>query len=152
MNIATKKPIPKQNNKCMTDITRYYNLGFLPLSLSLSLRYPFSLSLTFPHFKITVQPCWWELKGGFLKFVCTLHFESSWVESSQILYRMTRHHLLKRVGFEQKKNRNAKRMDKNSAIKFVAKLQNHEIENQNDIFLSFRTNNTKKNKKICERR
>lgn len=39
-------------------------------------------------------------------------------------------------------------MDKYSAIKFVAKLQNHEIENQNDIFLSFRTNNTKKNQKI----
>lgn len=29
-------------------------------------------------------------------------------------------------------------MDKKQcAIKFVAKLQNHEIENQNDIFLSF---------------
>lgn len=43
-------------------------------------------------------------------------------------------------------------MDKYSAIKFVAKLQNHEIENQNDIFLSFRTNNTKKNQKILSAR
>lgn len=43
-------------------------------------------------------------------------------------------------------------MDKYSAIKFVAKLQNHEIENQNDIFLSFRTNNTKKNQKILSSR
>lgn len=51
---------------------------------------------------------------------------------------------------KKKKKSHAKRMDENSAIKFDANSQNHEIENQNDIFLSSRTNKTKKTLTIEE--